>query len=389
MPQLPQIRAVLQHIDENRLERRLVEMIDIYSPSGQEEPILAYVQRELEQHGISYIQQSVTETLHNLIIPLGSGNPEFFLIGHVDTIDRRHRKTHKAVRLEDTIEGLGAADMKGGVAAMMEAWIALHHTGYPSDAPGIALGLFVDEEESARGVSTFVQDYRPQMAVIGEPTDLSLCTHHYGYCELHLTSLGRRVHSAIPEHGHNAILDMMNLIQELYNLEPPPGLDPKHWKHLNLRELLAPNSDFVVPERCEAWLDIHLHAQVSPVLYQATIESILSLFHSRNPNTQIDHLWPIALEGFHLSPQEPLVQICQSAAQQLGIDESESVFRSHSDANLLVQHGTACVMMGPGALETAHTVHETIRVRELHQAARLYSAIALAYARYVQGSEKH
>lgn len=380
MRALPQLQAVLEQMNMKRLERRLVDMIDIYSPSGQEEQILVFIQRELEQQGISYIKQPVTDTLYNLIVPLGQHPPELFLIGHVDTIDRRHRKTHKAVCKDDIIEGLGAADMKGGVAAMLEAWIALHHAGYPKDAPGIALGLFVDEEESARGVTAFVEKYQPRMAVIGEPTDLSLCTHHYGYCELCLTSQGRRVHSAIPEHGHNAILDMINLIQELYNLEAPPGLDPDHWKHLNLRELLAPNSDFVVPERCEAWLDIHLHAQVSPELYRETIETMLARFHERNPNTQIEHHWSIAFEGFHVSDQDPIAQICQKAFVDLGSQITKRVFRSHSDANLLVQHGTSCVMIGPGALETAHTVDEMIRLSELHQAARLYSSIALAYA---------
>ncbi|MCB9641444.1 MAG: M20 family peptidase, partial [Myxococcales bacterium] len=97
------LEKALGLVDRARLEQRLVEMVDIYSPPGDEADILAYLERLLETHGLSFKRQSVEGGHHNLLVQLGSGKPEFCLMGHVDTIFLRHMDDHSARRTDGRI----------------------------------------------------------------------------------------------------------------------------------------------------------------------------------------------------------------------------------------------------------------------------------------------
>jgi acetylornithine deacetylase len=52
-------------------------------------------------------------------------------------------------------------------------------------------------------------------------------------------------------------------------------------------------------------------------------------------------------------------------------------FRSHSDGNLFFAAGTKPIILGPGALETAHTPEEQVIFSEVSAAAYIYAALCL------------
>ena len=376
------LQRALRAVDREALERRLVEMVDIYSPPREEKEILAYLERQLEQMGLSYTRQQVEGGHHNLLITIGSGEPQMCLMGHVDTIPRRHMKDHRARQSEGRIAGLGSADMKSGVAAMIEAFRVLKAAGYPKDAPALLLALLVDEEDQGTGSARFVEAGAiPRFVIIGEPTDLRLCWQHFGYCELRLRTRGERVHSAIPEKGHNAIMAMMDVIRMFDQLDAMPGFeDIPQWMVFNLRQMIGSNADFTVPESCDAVVDFHLHPTLDAEAFRAYLDQMLSRFAADVPKARLYWEWDMSFGGFVLQPEEPLMQLAESASRDIGLVPSREIFRSHSDANILVQHGARCLMMGPGALGTAHTVHEYVETDELLAAARFYTALLLQYA---------
>ncbi len=376
------LKRALSLVDRARLERRLVEMVDIYSPPGGEEDILAYLERLLETHGLVYRRQPVADGHHNLLVQLGKGEPAFCLMGHVDTIFLRHMDDHRSRQTDGRIAGLGSADMKSGVAAMLEAFITLKQAGYPDDGPGLLLAMLVDEEEGGTGSQTFVDaGTPPAMVIIGEPTDMRMAWQHYGYCELALQTAGERVHSAIPEYGHNAIWTMMDLVRDLDQLEAPDGWDEQtRWMVFTLRELVGENADFTVPETCRAEVDFHLHPKVDVNAFCARVDRKLAAFDASHPKLGVRGEWEMRFAGFALSAEEPLMQLTERAFESIGMAPSRDIFRSHSDANILVARGSRCVMVGPGALGTAHTVHEYVDTDELLSAARFYVAALLHYA---------
>ena len=73
-------------IDPQRLRQLLKRLIDIYSPSGKEEDVLAYLHSYLKKKGLSAIRQTVDDSRHNLVVLPPEGEVRLALIGHLDTV---------------------------------------------------------------------------------------------------------------------------------------------------------------------------------------------------------------------------------------------------------------------------------------------------------------
>ena len=81
----------------------------------------------------------------------GQGEPQLYLAGHVDTVSAWDIGEFGPVEQDGIIRGLGSADMKGGCAAMLEAWLAIAETLAPPERPSVGLLLVVREEENGDG----------------------------------------------------------------------------------------------------------------------------------------------------------------------------------------------------------------------------------------------
>lgn len=80
------LERVWDAIDPQRLRTTLMEMIDIYSPSGKEEDIQLYLEERLAEAGIPVRRQEVEEDRYNLVATMGAEEPTLYLVGHVDTV---------------------------------------------------------------------------------------------------------------------------------------------------------------------------------------------------------------------------------------------------------------------------------------------------------------
>ena len=236
-------------IDPKRLHRLLVRLLDIYSPSGKEEDVVDFLYRYLKRRELPVIRQEVDEGRYNLIISPSGKKADFAFIGHVDTVTAFDLDNFGCEEDGDMIRGLGAADMKGSCAAMIEAFTCLWEQGY-RDIP-VAVCLVVGEEEKGDGSEELVKDYRFPWAVIGEPTDLKPCLSHYGYLEIQLTTKGDRIHASLARQGRNAIQDMLQTILKISNYLERARPEVV----FNIRDLYSSGGGFVVPDGCEAFLD--------------------------------------------------------------------------------------------------------------------------------------
>jgi len=147
-------------INPQRLRQRLLEMIDIYSPSGKEEDIQLYLEEILQAAGLNVQRQLVEDDRYNLIATLGSSPPQLYLVGHVDTVPAWDLDDYEAKEEWGIVRGLGSADMKGGCAAMLEAWLALA-TLPLEQQPAVGLLLVVGEEENGDGSERFLESCTP------------------------------------------------------------------------------------------------------------------------------------------------------------------------------------------------------------------------------------
>jgi acetylornithine deacetylase len=369
------LEKVWRAISPVRLRKTLLDLVDIYSPSGKEEDVQLYLEGMLSRAGFTVERQEVEEDRYNLRVTMGGGEPRLYLVGHVDTVPAWDLEAFGPLEEDGIIRGLGSADMKGGCAAMVEAWLALAETLPRSELPPVGLLLVVGEEENGDGSAAFLTSYRPPWVVIGEPTGLVACFAHYGYLEADFVTRGIRIHSSLPELGHNAVESMLKV---LLHLGKNPLFDKEKSEIVySIREMSSSRAGFVVPDRCETWIDMHLPPDKDPAALQQAIRQIAASAHQYIPDLDLKVNFSYESGGYNLGTENPLARILHSVYPGLGLPLRMEAFRSHSDGNLFFAAGVKPLILGPGFLETAHTPDEQVILDEVTTAARIYAALCL------------
>jgi acetylornithine deacetylase len=369
------LERVLAAIDPDRLKKTLLELLDIYSPSGKEEDIQLYLEELLIRAGFAVERQDVEEDRYNLRVTMGEGEPQLYLVGHVDTVPAWDLEEVGAKEEGNVIHGLGSCDMKSGCAAMVETWLALAQALEGEERPPVGLLLVVGEEENGDGSASFLKSCWAPWAVIGEPTGLSACFAHYGYLEAGFVTHGLKSHSSLPELGHNAVDSMLRVLlhlgsNSLFNREQSEIV-------YSIREMRSSQKGFVVPDRCEAWIDLHLPPDRDPASMEQEIRRIVSGADHYIPGLDLSVAFNFASPGYNLGVDNPMVRVLDAICPRLGLPLKLDAFRSHSDGNLFFAAGCKPLILGPGALEISHTPEEQVEFAEVLAAARIYAALCI------------
>jgi acetylornithine deacetylase len=359
-------------IDPTRLRRLLRRLIEIYSPSGKEEDVLEFVRGWLKRRGIPVERQEVDERRYNLVVPPPPGvSPRLAFIGHLDTVTHWDLENLGEYQEDgDQVAGLGAADMKGGCAAMLEAVAALYSQEGPR--PPVALALVVGEEEDGDGAEALAQEMHFPWAVIGEPTDLMPCLEHHGYLEMEINARGRRRHASLSSPADNPVREVLRLLMAVVN-----HLDNHHTEVVyNIRDIQSWPEGFIVPEGCQAWVDMHLPPRTP--LGEITMELEEAVFDQQDRASHLEmglRLHTIQ-NGYRLPERGPVVETLQAIYSELELEWRPQAFPSHSDANQLWAAGIRPILLGPGRLEMAHTPDESVSFSQVLAAARIYYELA-------------
>jgi acetylornithine deacetylase len=362
-------------IRPERLLRLLEEMVAIYSPSGKEEDIQLLLEETLLGAGLTVRREVVDENRFNLRCTLQQVEPDFYLVGHVDTVADWELQELGPRQRRGILHGLGSADMKAGCAAMIEAFLVLAETLPEEKRPPAGLLLVVGEEEDGAGSLAFLRQHRPQWVVIGEPTGLIACCAHYGYLEATLTTRGLRSHSSLPEHGHNAVESMLRTL--LFLGQAPLLRRPEGGLVYSIREMNSARAGFVVPDRCETWIDMHLPPTLSPEKTIKALHRRLATARRYIPELDLEIDFPWTDRGYDIGTDHWLARTLDLVALSANWAPVFGSFRSHSDGNLFYEKGCRPMVLGPGFLETAHTADEQVALADVETAASLYLALCL------------
>jgi acetylornithine deacetylase len=349
-----------------RLKKLLRRLVDIYSPSGKEEEILHFLRGYLKRHGLPVISQPVDDNRYNLLVTPSESDIRVALIGHVDTVAAYDLEDYISTEQGDILKGLGTADMKSGCAAMVEAYIAMWESGRPR--PPVALCLVVGEEEEGDGTKRLVKGHQFPWAIIGEPTDLKPCLSIYGYLEIQLGALGRMIHASLANRTQNPIEAMLRLMLKIsqYVERQRPELV------YNIRDLFSSRLGFVVPDRCEAWLDVHLPPSAPIGVIATELEEIVAQEQEDNPFVDSSFQIVTIDSGYELPEKGPIVEALKAIYAGRSLAWKPEAFRSHSDANQLWATGIKTILLGPGKLEKAHAPDESVSFQQVCLAADLY-----------------
>ncbi len=359
-------------IQPQRLLQLLHRMIDIYSPSGKEEELLNYLHGYFKKHRLPVRRQMLEDSRYNLILAPPEVDIELALMGHVDTVSAYDLEEIGYSQEDGHLYGLGAADMKGGCAALIEAWLHQWESGrhqWP-----VALILVVGEEEKGDGAVRLLEEYHFPWAIIAEPTRLMPCLAHYGYIEMQLTARGKRRHASLAKGRINPVESLLKTLLSLthhLNTRRPEAV-------CNIRDLLTSQSGFAVPEWCQCWLDLHLPPHAPTGAICAELEEIAAAPPAEKHRSLTEVRFHTIQDGYDLPEKGAVVEALQKVYAQRAIPWQPTAFPSHSDANLLWARGIKPILLGPGSLAEAHTPDESIDRHEVVAAAEIYCQLMQA-----------
>ena len=201
------------------------EAIRIPSLSGHEEAVARMLQSKMLSFGFDSAEiveyGSVLGSIHGK-----RRGPVILMDGHIDTVDVIDRDIWKHDPFSGEIEegriyGRGTSDMKGSVTAMITA-AARFAEETARDFSGCIYVSCTVHEECFEGVSSRVISKlaKPDFVIIGEATSTTVKIGQRGRAEVVVETEGQSCHSSNPEKGHNAVYDMLCVIEEIRRIVP-------------------------------------------------------------------------------------------------------------------------------------------------------------------------
>jgi succinyl-diaminopimelate desuccinylase len=196
--------------NRDTLTETLTWLVDIPSETGNEEAIRDALTERLSAHPLRIVNNSVV---------VGNPGPETVaLFGHTDTVPLQG---HVGARVEgDRLYGLGATDMKGGLAVMVhvvedlgDRVVGVFYAGEEGPLSGNDLGPILDAVPALAGA---------EAGIVMEPTNREVHAGCQGSINATVTFIGEPGHAARPWQGVNAVTRAGEFLTMMDRLEPEP-----------------------------------------------------------------------------------------------------------------------------------------------------------------------
>jgi putative selenium metabolism hydrolase len=351
---------------------------------------------EMERLGFRDVR---IDRIGNVIGWLGADSgPILMLNGHMDTVDvsddSKWTREPFGGEIEDgRLYGLGACDMKGGLAAMVYGVHQLRQI--ESELGGRVVVACVVQEEPCEGISSRVlveeEGVRPDWVLIAEPTDLQISRGQRGRIELKVTTHGRSAHASRPDLGENAVYTASRLVFGLELLAGQLGDDPFLGEGtLAVTEIRSrAGSRNAIPDRCELIIDRRLTLGETEAMALAEVQRVIAregvdadvevseyvaTSHTGYPCRAREYYPPWVIEEDH-----PLVTaLAQAARTQLGRRPRIGYWDFSTEGTYTAgEAGIPTVGFGPGDPRQAHTVDESVLLDDVAAAASVYSQLVV------------
>jgi len=328
-------------------------------------------------------KQKIANNRFNLIISDGYRANLIFLC-HLDTVkpsgDIKTMLTPKIVNQK--VYGLGACDMKGGIASLLTAIKEKNKT------KGVTVIFDCDEEYYFLGIKKILEKYsfNPSLIVCPEPTDLEIINGCRGIAEIELEVLGKTAHAANPNLGTNAIEQSVNLIAQLkrkLNLKKNNFLGKTTVNLAYLTGGKFSNNTITIQANAVAdiarlLLDIRI-AQTNLNGEKITnfIKEISQSLKLKINKTKIN----IDYQSYWTSPKELKIFEKQLIKNKLEIKYKKLETMGFFEGALVAKKWNCpTISFGPSGSKSAHTPDEYVEINSLFKVKNVFKELISAYS---------
>jgi succinyl-diaminopimelate desuccinylase len=322
--------------------------------------------------------------------------PTLYLQGHYDTIPPTEdwtRPPFLAERDGGRLWGLGASDMKGGLASMMVAMKALAAVGGPPT--GKVIFLATPDEEYASGASIRYLFSKGKIsgdfAVVGEFSGVeNLFVGMKGGIWGDLRIKGKAAHGSQPLKGINAfekLTRVMIAIEEKfkpalrmkkssYRFVPPEYNTPT----VMVGGILGGSNigRSAVPDRATASFDLRTIPEDRDHKLVEDFRNFVMALKEEIPDLDLEVEVASQFPPYAVAGDSLVVQAFKRVIGELtGNAPSLSISCAATEAAFFAREKIPAVAYGPGAWQTAHAKDEYVLLDDLDTASRVYSRAAL------------
>lgn len=277
----------------------------------------------------------------NVFAAIPGQTPELVFSTHLDTVP-----PYVPFREDDEfIYGRGVTDAKGIIASQVAAAERLRSEGF-------RIGLLFVSGEERDSAGAKVANGSPKgsrFLINGEPTDNRLALASKGALRAVFRSAGKMAHSAYPELGDSAVHKLVKVLGRLLELDLPVTEDVGP-STLNIGQIDGGHAPNVIADNAEAQVLVRLVSDSAPVR--------VALTEAAGDLAEVDFTLEI-----------PFVRLRAVA----GLPTMIAKFTT--DIPQLSNWGEP-LLLGPGSIHVAHTPHERVAKKELHEAVELYIRVA-------------
>ena len=412
------VADVLKRIDRDELAQLTKELVDIPSPTGAERAIGEFILHWFSRNGIKSVGQEISpERINAVGIIEGKDNGVSLTInGHMDTSytgteedrmfcrDLEPDNDLKGAVRDGKVFGLGASNMKSGLAAFMVAGKVIKESGanlkgdlilaaVAGEISRTPIGPYQSESYRGEGTGTIhllTHGMQSDYAIVADRSGHSIVWAQNGVAQFKISTFGDP-HAAWgvtreekPPEVSNAILKMMKVLQavdswaaeferaHVYQSAHGP-IVPK--VNIGAVQGGAPFRPNYYPGVCAVYLDVRTPPELRPVQVQHELKDVLAKL-----GIPYEMEMYASKMGYESKNAEPIIKVVAESYQALFGKKPPKPTGLHAsiwtDTNIYNEMGIPACKFGLGGGRWKQR-SEQIDIEDIYQAAQVYACAAL------------
>lgn len=325
------------------------------------------------------------EDVDNLWITHGTSGPIFAFAGHTDVVptgplEAWKTDPFKAEIIDGMLYGRGAADMKGGIAAMVVAAETFVKENPDHDGT-IALLITSDEEGPSVNGTVKVIEYlnenniKIDWCVVGEPSSNKrlgdvIRIGRRGSLNGRLTINGVQGHVAFPELAENPIHKVSEFMAEITAIEWDKGNESFPATSFQISNINGgTGAENVIPGTVNLVFNFRFSTELTEEDLKIKVSELLDI-HKLDYDLQ----WKLSGNPFLTNSGKLVDATCESIKEVCGYETECSTGGGTSDGRFIAPTGTEVIELGVSN-DTIHKINECVNIEDLDTLTNIYSKI--------------
>ncbi len=424
------IERALGRIDQDAVTRLAVDLVSIPSPTGSEREAATFIAERMERGGLEVTLQELGPNRANAVgvIRGDGGGPRLMFNGHLDTsitgIDAEDypmtgplgpaNRARGFVR-DGHVIGCGAYNMKGGIAAMVSAAIAIKQAGIALKGDLVVAAVAGEIEKApvkgllrtysgdafeGGGVGTrhlLSRGYLTDYALAPEPTHMGVLRSRLGLLFIKLTTRGEMVRACFRDKGKTAMAKMFEVLTALER-----DFNPRIARYTRVHEdsVYAPGfsigaieagwpyKPWASPAVCSAYVDFRIPLGHTVLGAEREFRAFLDELAARDPELVVE-MEVFLSKASNSTPADSYVYgSCRRHFEELigPYERCTSPLASYSDDTCIMrEQAMEAVVFGAGGVryrgeadgKGLGTGGEAVSIADMLNVARVYAATAI------------